>query len=88
MLISSRIILADDYAAATQQFERAISMDPNFPLVHAYYGDLLALRGRIPKSIEEHRRGEVLAGTPESEASRRAEARRKAFQICHVKEPQ
>jgi hypothetical protein len=55
-------------------------MDPNFPLVHDYYGNLLELTGRIPQAIDEHRRGEVLAGAPESEASRRAEARRKAFQ--------
>jgi Tfp pilus assembly protein PilF len=72
-------VLAGDYAAAYQQFQQTIAMDPNFPLVHAYMADLLELMGRFDDAIPERERTALLFGKSEQESTEMAARLRSAL---------
>ncbi|HEY7027610.1 MAG TPA: protein kinase [Gemmatimonadales bacterium] len=46
-----------DWPAAEAEFKRAITLDPNYPTAHHWYGDFLAGRGRQEEALKEMRRG-------------------------------
>ena len=45
-----------DWAAAEQEFRRAIQLDPNYAAAHAYLGWLLVIEGRFEDGIQENKR--------------------------------
>jgi TolB-like protein/DNA-binding winged helix-turn-helix (wHTH) protein len=51
-----------NFAAAEKEFQRALSLNPNYPLAHANYGILLAALGRTQEALRE--RQEALALDP------------------------
>ncbi len=65
-------VLAGDYPAAYQQFQRTIAMNPNFPLVHDYLANLLELMGRFEDAIHEQERANLLSGDSERAAADKA----------------
>ncbi len=65
-------LLAGDYPASEQQFKRAMAMDANFPLPHAYLAELYQVMGRFEEAIDEREKGDVLSGWTPKEAAERA----------------
>jgi serine/threonine protein kinase/tetratricopeptide (TPR) repeat protein len=53
-------IYAWNWAAAEQNFKRAIAADPNYATGHHWYGDFLAGRGRLAESLAEMSRAHQL----------------------------
>ena len=50
-----------DLAAAEREFKRAIEVNPNYAMAHAWYGeDVLSVMGRFPEALSELRQAEVL----------------------------
>jgi len=49
-----------DWATAEREFRRAIDLNPNLALAHAWYANYLASRRRLPEAIDEVRRAEEL----------------------------
>jgi len=49
-----------DVTAAEDTFKTAIQLDPNYPIVHHSYSNLLAMTGRFDEAIKEKRQAEVL----------------------------
>ena len=49
-----------DVVAAEDTFKAAIQLDPNYPIVHHSYSNLLAMTGRFEEAIAEKRQAEVL----------------------------
>ena len=72
-------LLAADYTASRQAFERAMSMDPNFPLPHAYISGLFEVMGKYEEAIDERERGDLLMGYSQTDEAFRTAALRKAF---------
>jgi serine/threonine-protein kinase len=54
------MIYAWNWAAAQENFERAIAADPNYATAHHWYGDFLAGRGRLAESLAEISRAHQL----------------------------
>jgi serine/threonine-protein kinase len=54
------MIYAWNWAAAEQNFKRAIAANPNYPTGHHWYGDFLAGRGRLDESLAEMGRAHEL----------------------------
>ncbi len=51
-----------DYAAAVETFKRALTLNPNLPILHAYLGQLLAKQGRAAEArLHLARAGELEA---------------------------
>lgn len=65
-------VLAGDYPAAYQQYQRTVAMNPNFPLVHAYIADLYELMGRFDDAIRERERYALLSGESEQQSAAKA----------------
>ena len=65
-------VLAGDYTAAYEQYQRTIAMNPNFPPTHAYLADLLELMGRLDDAIHERETAAILTGESEQEANNNA----------------
>jgi serine/threonine protein kinase/Tfp pilus assembly protein PilF len=53
-------IYAWNWAAAEQNFKRAIAADPNYATGHHWYGDFLAGRGRLAESLAQMSRAHQL----------------------------
>jgi DNA-binding winged helix-turn-helix (wHTH) protein/TolB-like protein/Flp pilus assembly protein TadD len=49
-----------DWQRAEQEFRRAIALNPNYPVAHAWYGLNLAALGRNPEALNEVLRAEEL----------------------------
>ena len=49
-----------DWSAADLEFRRAITLNPNYPAAHAWYGTYLAAMGRHDEAISEGRRAQEL----------------------------
>ena len=65
-------VLAGDYTAAYEQYQRTIAMNPNFPLGHAYLAELLELMGRFDEAIHERETAAILSGESERKANNKA----------------
>ena len=72
-------LLAGDYAASRQAFERAMAMDPNFPLPHAYISGLFEVMGKYEEAIDERERGDLLMGFSQRDEYYRTAKLRAAF---------
>jgi serine/threonine protein kinase len=79
-LMANTYLWAGDYESSAKQFQHTIELDPNFPMAHFFYADLLAVVGKYEQAIEEAQKGELLAGASPGEATERAAEFRKAFQ--------
>jgi eukaryotic-like serine/threonine-protein kinase len=49
-----------DWPSAEWEFRRAITLNPNYPVAHAWYGSYLAAMGRHDEAISEGRRAQEL----------------------------
>jgi serine/threonine-protein kinase len=49
-----------DWPSAELEFRRAITLNPNYPVAHAWYGSYLAAMGRHDEAISEGRRAQEL----------------------------
>ena len=49
-----------DWSSAEREFRRAIALNPNYPVAHAWYGGYLAAMGRHDEAISEGRRAQEL----------------------------
>jgi eukaryotic-like serine/threonine-protein kinase len=49
-----------DWPSAEREFRRAITLNPNYPVAHAWYGAFLAAMGRHDEAISEGRRAQEL----------------------------
>jgi TolB-like protein/Tfp pilus assembly protein PilF len=45
-----------DWAGAEKEFQRAIDLNPNYPLAHEWYGGYLASMGKMNESVAERKR--------------------------------
>jgi TolB-like protein/DNA-binding winged helix-turn-helix (wHTH) protein len=72
-------LLAGDYPASQQAFQRAMAMDPNFPLPHAYISGLFEVMGKYEEAIDERERGDLLMGFSQRDESYRTAKLRAAF---------
>jgi tetratricopeptide (TPR) repeat protein len=59
-LAYGNMIYAWNWAAAEENFKRAIAADPNYATGHHWYGDFLAGRGRLAESLAEMTRAHQL----------------------------
>ncbi|MEO8725965.1 MAG: winged helix-turn-helix domain-containing protein [Acidobacteriaceae bacterium] len=50
-----------DWAAAEQEFKRAIELNPGYDTAHHWYSHLLAAQGRFPESFAESRRAQQIS---------------------------
>jgi tetratricopeptide (TPR) repeat protein len=78
-LMANTYLWAGDYERSAKQFQYTIELDPNFPMVHFFYANLLAEDGKYEQAIEESQKGELLAGAGPGEAAERAAEFRRAF---------
>jgi adenylate cyclase len=46
-----------DFAGAEREYQRAIELNPNYAMVHQWYGELLSNVGRFDEALAEYRRG-------------------------------
>jgi eukaryotic-like serine/threonine-protein kinase len=79
-LMANTYLWAGDYEVSDKQFQHTIELDPNFPMAHFFYADLLSHVGKYEQAIEEIQRGELLAGASPGQAAREAAEFRTAFQ--------
>ena len=49
-----------NFAAAEKEFLRAIELNPNYPVAHQWYGNLLTAMGRWDEAIQEFKRAQEL----------------------------
>jgi Tfp pilus assembly protein PilF len=49
-----------DWQASEDHFRRALQLNPNYPLVHHWFGESLILRGRTEEGLAELRRAEAI----------------------------
>ena len=49
-----------DWAAAEQEYKRAIELNPNYAQAHSYYGSFLVSKGRTEEAIAEENRAQEL----------------------------
>ena len=54
VLATARAWYSADWAGAEQQFQRALTLDPDNPMGRNWYGGYLSLRGRHDEAIAEH----------------------------------
>jgi tetratricopeptide (TPR) repeat protein len=49
-----------DWAAAEEHFEKAIQLNPNYPVAHYWYSQHLSRMGRLDEAVDEARHAEAL----------------------------
>jgi TolB-like protein/Tfp pilus assembly protein PilF len=49
-----------DFASAEREFRRAIELNPNYPIAHQWYGNLLTAMGRWDEALQEFKRAQEL----------------------------